>query len=74
MTTSQSDDHFTREVRAGMARYGIRPKELAPVLGISTDSLRRRLRGDSPFSHTHVTKLSEVLHIPITELFENSDR
>lgn len=46
-------------LRAEMARRGMSPKDLAEMLGITTQSVHNRLRGKCPWKKTEITVLCD---------------
>lgn len=64
-TYSQS---VTDEVRAAMARKGLKQWELAVQLDWSPMMLSRRMRGQTAWSTDDIEQLARVLGVPIHEL------
>ena len=46
--------------------------DLAKALGISTDKLRRRLKGEKPFNTDEFIALCRVLEVPVAEMLDRA--
>jgi transcriptional regulator with XRE-family HTH domain len=57
-----------RRVRMFLAARGIDQTDLAPVLGMSRNSLSRRVNGPTPFRIEELEKIARYLGMPIGEL------
>ncbi len=60
-------------LRSRMAYKGEGVEELAAVLGLSNDSIRRRLSGRSDFELTEIKKLIVHYECSFNDLFELQD-
>ncbi|EPD32072.1 hypothetical protein HMPREF9306_01634 [Propionimicrobium lymphophilum ACS-093-V-SCH5] len=49
-TSFNSSERLTMEIRATLARFGLKQKDLAAVLGIAQPSASRKLKGKTPFT------------------------
>lgn len=63
-------------LRAEMARRGISVTDLASKIGVSKQTLYRKLHGQSPLSLHEARSIREVLGVDITldDLFEVTER
>jgi len=59
-------------VRAELARKGIRASGLVSVLGISRTSIARRVSGQKPFDVAELIAIASLLDMPVTELLSES--
>lgn len=57
------------EVRAEMARQGVKATQLAESIGMSLPTLRRRLNGSLPFDTDELTRVADALEVPPTEFY-----
>jgi hypothetical protein len=53
-----------------MAKRGVKICDLAELLEVSEDSIRRRLRGEVEFDLTEVVKIMNFFECKFSELFE----
>lgn len=51
-------------IRAEMARRDITQQQLAALIGMSQQSLSRRLRGEFPFNTAELNRVGEALDVP----------
>jgi hypothetical protein len=56
-------------LKGEMAKQGIKISDLVPVLDVSDDSIRRRLRGEVEFDLTEIVKLMKFFKCSFNELF-----
>jgi hypothetical protein len=56
-------------LKGEMAKQGIKISDLVPVLDVSDDSIRRRLRGEVEFDLTEIVKLMRFFKCSFNELF-----
>jgi len=61
------------EIRAELARQNKSKSALAAHLGISTDTLRRRLDGVRPFFYEEIIGVSSFLDMPVSTLIERTE-
>ena len=61
------------EVRAGIARAGVRQKAVAAHLGMSQGALSRRITGASPFTLDELARVAGFLGVPLTALLPSTD-
>ena len=63
------------EVRAWMARRGVRQETLATQMGLSQSALSMRLRGRTRWTINDLAAVSEALDVPVATLLAppNSD-
>lgn len=59
-------------LRGEMARRRILQSDLADLLGLSAQSMSRRLRGEVPFRDSELVKISERFDIDMPSLFRES--
>ncbi|HEY3261291.1 MAG TPA: helix-turn-helix domain-containing protein [Pseudonocardiaceae bacterium] len=55
------------EVRAEMARQNVPQRELGRVLGLSQGAAWRRLKGEVPFDVSELSKVADLLGVPMTQ-------
>ena len=55
-------------VRAEMARRGLSQAALAQRLNVSQTAISKRLRGETPFDINELTRIAEVLDVPLDTL------
>ena len=55
-------------VRAEMARYGIEQQDIAEALGVTQQSVSRRLTGGVPMTVDDLTNYATVIGCPISRL------
>ncbi|MGP9584997.1 helix-turn-helix domain-containing protein [Micrococcaceae sp. AOP34-BR2-30] len=75
-----NEDHRTRttsqvvggEVRAWMARLGIRQKDLAELLGVAQPRVSARLRGDVTFDIEELVLIAQHFGVSLGELLGSS--
>jgi transcriptional regulator with XRE-family HTH domain len=67
MTTSPAQ-RVAEEVRVAMTRRRISQATLAGQLGMSQAALSRRLQGEVPFDVDVLSRISELLDVPISVL------
>ncbi len=72
---SRSTDPRSRQVaaniRAEMARQGIRPFAIRNALGLHRNTVSRRLTGDSPFYAYELAVLAVLFNVPPVRLLDN---
>ena len=61
------------EVRAWMARRGVKQQELADRLGITQPSLSMRLRGRTRWTINDLAIVAETLKVPVSVLLTSPD-
>ncbi|MGN6128901.1 MAG: helix-turn-helix domain-containing protein [Nocardioidaceae bacterium] len=61
------------EVRAWMARRGVRQQELADRLGITQPSLSMRLRGRTRWTINDLVIVAETLNVPVSTLLTSPE-
>ena len=61
------------EVRAWMARRGVRQQDLAERLGITQPSLSSRLRGRTRWTINDLVVVAETLNVPVSVLLTPPD-
>jgi transcriptional regulator with XRE-family HTH domain len=61
------------EIRAELARQNKSKTDLAAHIGISTDTLRRRLDGVRPFFFEEIISTADFLGVPVSTLLERSE-
>ena len=61
------------EVRAWMARRGVKQQDLAVRLGITQPSLSMRLRGRTRWTINDLVIVAETLSIPVSVLLTSPD-
>ena len=61
------------EVRAWMARRGVKQQELADRLGITQPSLSMRLRGRTRWTINDLVIVAETLKVPVSVLLTSPD-
>lgn len=59
-------------IKAEMARRGVRQAALAAALGLSQPQVSARLRGVVPFNVNELHAVSEFLGVPVTTLLEGA--
>lgn len=64
---------FRQRIKDICQEKGMTQKDLAEKLGITDISLNKTLRGEYPQLQT-LEKIAEKLEVPITELFEKSNK
>lgn len=57
------------KVHYKMELYGYQPRDLLPILGISLSTWYNRLRHPEGFTLAELRAISQVLKIPLTDLF-----
>jgi DNA-binding Xre family transcriptional regulator len=57
-------------LKGEMAKRGVKPGDLAELLEMSEDSVRRRLRGEVEFDLTEIVKIMKFFGCKFSELFE----
>jgi hypothetical protein len=57
-------------LKGEMAKRGVKICDLAELLEVSEDSIRRRLRGEVEFDLTEVVKIMNFFECKFSELFE----
>ena len=63
----------SREVRAWMARRGVKQQEIADRLGITQPSLSMRLRGRTRWTINDLVIVAETLKVPVSALLTSPD-
>lgn len=58
------------ELEVTLIRAGISRREASELLGISYDSLNKRMQGKTNFSIEEGKELSSLLGVPVEELFK----
>jgi transcriptional regulator with XRE-family HTH domain len=58
-----------REVRAEMARQGVRQRDLAEHLGLSQPQVGKRLAGEIEFRPSELAAVAELLRVPLSQFF-----
>ena len=61
------------EVRAWMARRGVKQQEIAERLGITQPSLSMRLRGRTRWTINDLVLVAEALNVPVSTLLTPPD-
>lgn len=61
------------EVRAWMARRGVKQQEIADRLGITQPSLSMRLRGRTRWTINDLVIVAETLKVPVSALLTSPD-
>jgi transcriptional regulator with XRE-family HTH domain len=61
------------EVRAWMARRGVKQQEIADRLGITQPSLSMRLRGRTRWTINDLVIVAETLKVPVSVLLTSPD-
>jgi transcriptional regulator with XRE-family HTH domain len=61
------------EVRAWMARRGVKQQEIAARLGITQPSLSMRLRGRTRWTINDLVIVAETLNVPVSVLLTSPD-
>lgn len=61
---------LTATIRAEMARRRLPLARLAPVLGVSTAGVSRRMTGHTPFTVDELFAIAELLGIDVAELLQ----
>ena len=57
-------------VRAEMARKGIFQQHVADVLGVTRQSVSRRLTGEIPFDVGELERVADLLNVPLSRFLE----
>ena len=57
-------------LKGEMAKRGVKPGDLAELLEMSEESVRRRLRGEVEFDLTEIVKIMKFFGCKFSELFE----
>ena len=60
-------------VRAEMARRQVTPQELAPLVGMSKSTFRRRYRGDQPWRADELMRIARVLNVSATRFIVDGE-
>lgn len=68
MPTSPHSQRVARNVRAEMARAGKNQQDVAAHLGISQQSVSRRMSGSTPFTIDELAAIARMLDVRLTEL------
>lgn len=69
METTTSRNRVAGEVRASIARSGMKPFRIAQDAGIPQSTLSRRLSGKSAFSVDELIKIAAVLDVEVSTFF-----
>lgn len=64
--------HFADEVRVEMARKRITAAEMAITLGVSAQTMGRRLSGHTPFNAVEMVIVSRRLNVSLATLWERA--
>lgn len=59
-------------VRGEIAKQGVSRVQLAAAIGLSTDALRRRLKGDKPFYVDELVDICHALNIPVSVMLDRA--
>lgn len=68
MPTAPHSHRVARNVRAEMARAGKNQQDIASHLGISQQSVSRRMSGSTPFTIDELAAIAGLLGVRLTEL------
>ena len=56
-------------VRSELTLRGLAPKDLAAFMGVTPNTVSRRLRGVTPFSAIELARLASWLDVPVERFF-----
>lgn len=65
--------HLAAEIKAALARSGSTREELAASIGISRQSLYRKLAGRSEFTVVEVAAIAAYFDVPVSELLRRAE-
>jgi hypothetical protein len=65
-------EQVAMNVRGYLARKGTKTTQVASVLEISPDMVRKKLRADNAFSFDEIGILANYLDVPFTDLVEGA--
>lgn len=60
-------------VRAEMARYGVRQREIAVALGLTQQSVSGKLRGSTPFAVDELAVVAPMVGMTVSELIAQGE-
>ncbi|MFD5599217.1 helix-turn-helix domain-containing protein [Leucobacter sp. NPDC058333] len=66
---TQTNEIVVGEIRAAMARKGLKPLAVAAAVGMNRSSIYRRLNGDTPFDLDEILAIADVLEVPASSFF-----
>jgi transcriptional regulator with XRE-family HTH domain len=69
---TSNTDRIATLVRAEMKQQGKTQVELADLLGVTQQSVSRRLTGETPFTVYDLTVLSSYLNIPVADFLASA--
>jgi transcriptional regulator with XRE-family HTH domain len=67
-----AQQHIRGEIRAELGRQDMSQGELAQRLGWSAEVMSKRLRGDTEFRGSELSKIAEILGVPVARFFPPS--
>ena len=67
---TQVNGEVVGEIRAAMARKGVKPLAVSSAVGINRSGMYRRLKGDTPFTLDELLAIASFLDVPAGSFFE----
>ena len=67
--STQSNQVVVGEIRAAMARRGVRPLAVAEAVGINRSGMYRRLNCETPFTIDEILAIASYLKVPAGSFF-----